>query len=420
MMVGIVTCDKLGSAISNWITNNNSSGSDEYNEFVENVYNAIKGRDMRLKSVTRNASTGIVTFTVGDTDGTDNDVKYTYDSRVSASYVTYNGDNWFLGTDASTVQEALDQLSNFLATAFGDDLVILNNPTFYIRENGASNPDITTQADLAHNPFNSFSAVRTFIQRSYIVGSISINARGTYDDADTISAANMKNASSVTIYGDSSDVSALTLTMTPSDGVGTCINVDGVDVTLIDATLNIIQKDTKPGRYGAARVSDAVLYLRGNIRVTGTYSKDVGSQEASSAIFWSQKGGNISTAESNIQFALGSSNLLTGAFWAVDGGTITPGPNSTLTFTNQLNVTAFWYIAQGSGVTAYMSNKPVPVMAGSAKINCTYVWRISNLATYVSSYFSEEFSASYWPTLNAYASSFSDYCVVNGAMGKDL
>lgn len=351
-------------------------------------------------------------------------VTHTYTVPLKAEAVVYDDADWFLATDAPTVQEALDQLSNFLSTAFGDDLIILNNPTFLIRTTGSAAPDITSQADLATHPFNSFDAVRTFIAKSYIVGSITIDARGTYASAGSFTAANMKNAASVVIKGDAADYNALVLAVDPSSTVGACISVNGVKVTLRDLTLHIPQKDTKAGRFGGVLANNAVVLLDGTVQITGNYKQTAGTQNAASSIFWAYSGGQINTGDAKIVFSMSQTgepfgHSLQAAFYSAESGTITIAPNSEFMFNTNLVVEDFIRANQGAMISAYMSDKPVPVISGPGKIHCTNVWHLANLASYVSSYFAEEFSAAYWPTASAYQSTFAPYCVVNGTMGLD-
>lgn len=369
---------------------------------------AISGTNLMLK-VGTSASAITQTFTI----------------PLKAEAVVYDDADWFLATDAPTVQAALDQLSNFLSTAFGDDLIILNNPTFLIRTTGSAAPDITSQADLATHPFNSFDAVRTFIAKSYIVGSITIDARGSYASAGSFTAANMKNAASVVIKGDAADYNALVLAVDPSSTVGNCIGVNGVKVTLRDLTLHIPQKDTEAGRFGGVLANNAVVLLDGTVQITGNYKRTAGTQNAASSIFWAYSGGQINTGDAKIIFSMSQTgepfgHSLQAAFYSAESGTITIAPNSEFMFNTNLVVEDFIRANQGAIISAYMSDKPVPVISGPGKIHCTNVWHLANLASYVSSYFAEEFSAAYWPTASAYQSTFAPYCVVNGTMGLDL
>lgn len=299
--------------------------------------------------------------------------------------------------------------------------VILNNPTIYIRPTGSAHPNITKQADLTEaNAFNSFAAVKAFIATSYIVGSITIDAKGEYTGSQVITATNMKNASSLTIRGDSADATALKLIVDTAADVGSCLNADGIDVVLRDCTLHLPQKNTAAGRFGAALITNGTLWLNGTIRITGNFNAGTGTQNAANALFWAGTGGSINNYGGKIEFALDGAHSFSACFRAADGGSIDVRSNSEFSFVKQLNVVSMYSIGQACDVTAYMTNQPVPVMSGTGKINCTYIWNFSNLATYISSYFAEEFSSSYWPTVNAYASRFADYCVINGAMGSTL
>lgn len=106
-----------------------------------------------------------------------------------------------------------------------EGLVVLNNPVIYLRKDtGSANPPIETQADLTvSNAFNSFNAVRSFMNRTLVVGTVTIDARG--DFASDASASGMgviasqafKNAQTIVVRGDPSNVEALVI---PFGGVG--------------------------------------------------------------------------------------------------------------------------------------------------------------------------------------------------------
>lgn len=386
---------------------------DNFDTKITTVINNLTNSDLRIRSMTV-SGTNLVTK-----QGTSSEDKQTFTVPLTASNVSYNDNDWFLTTDANTVQEALDQLSAFLSTAFGDDLIILNNPTFYIRTNGSSSPNIEKQSDLTvANAFDSFDSLKEFISRTYIVGYIRIDARGSYKDV-SISATSMKNASSVTIFGDENDATALTFGISADADVGTGLLISDVDSTVKDCTFNLPNKDTLAGIYTGMRAHNCTVSLRGVVKVTGNFDKDSGSKLTSGSMFCASGNGGVSVSRVELQFAMSDGHLLGSGFSTITGGSINLGGNTTLKFQNNLKAESLFYATTGCDIVAYMTNDPQPVISGNGNFTGTYIWNLANLSTYVSSYFPGQFSSSYWP-MATYASNFADYSVVNGTMGKDL
>lgn len=320
-----------------------------------------------------------------------------YKVPMNAGNVPFNDDNWFLSTPAENVQQALDQLSDFLAQAFGDDLVILNNPTFYIRQgSGSANPPIETQSDLTvANAFNSFEAMRIFISRTYIVGNVTIDARGTFDAENeplTISSSYLKNAGTVVLQGDPNNVGALRFR---SGYSGTTKNLTFADITAIvkDATFEMSRNVTSDGGVLSmiTATNGAQVIVRGNIRLAGN-PLVAPNVPPGSAFYSSGPGSSIAIGVNNeadcnvsVDFAAGSSLIYLGA--AAAGGRLVQ-LTSRIDVRRNLTVTGGVFSASnGSSFavnTAYVNGLAYerPTFVGPGRFVTPHSIRLSGLSVY--------------------------------------
>lgn len=154
-----------------------------------------------------------------------------------------------------------------------ENIVILNNPVIYINSaTGTSNPPIETQADLATNPFDSFQSVRSFMNRTLVVGRVTLDIRGRFENVGNMGSAFFKNAP-ITIRGNNGEFAQAIIEWghagTGNDRVGLSIQSGGV--TVQDVTFE--GHDEAEGDFAAAinmQVNGA-LELSGTIAFTGTY-----------------------------------------------------------------------------------------------------------------------------------------------------
>ena len=161
-----------------------------------------------------------------------------------------------------------------VAVVTPEDVVILNNPVIYIRETtGTANPPITEQADLTvANAFDSFGAVRTFMNRTLTVGKVTLDVRGSFANGiGNIGPAQFKNAQTIEVRGDAANVTGFTLDVGHSNGGRGC-TITGGDVTFRDFTNNFIDVATTPMTSTPFYVGEGSLQVAGSVRFAGSYN----------------------------------------------------------------------------------------------------------------------------------------------------
>lgn len=302
---------------------------------------------------------------------------------TNAGRVPYDDTDWFLDQNVNNVEEALDSLSDFLSTAFGEDLVILNNPTFYIRQStGSSNPQINEQSDLTiANAFDSFNAMKSFIRRTYIVGKVTIDARGTFDLSDDnllIRPEDFKNSTKIDVRGDPNDVEAFTIksgfdTRTRRWSFRNCVS------TIKDFTIefgNVSQVDG--GLVNGVEAADgSTVSILGAVKVKGLYDIDR-SGSPSASIFRSKDGATMSLGIINeralkLIFSLNGASKFNQVFDASYGGKMSFLPLDVVV-NNNFNAN-FLFSASSNGTMRFNGDYLAPIelttFSGAGKIAVT-------------------------------------------------
>lgn len=308
--------------------------------------------------------------------------------------------------DGSTVKVAVQG---------GDDIVVLKNPTVFLRTGGSTNPPIVDQDDLTEdNAFNSMAAIRNFMRRTLTQGTLTIDGRGTYSASGDVSPAIMR-ASEVIVRGDETNPAALTFA---SSGNSVGIAVENGEVTVRDCTLRITDDETFSGRVGGLRVSGGRANLRGTIRFTGNYDRTKPDRVAGSYLAFASGTGDLDLTSCRLVFEMNSGHNILYPFAAVDGGRYRIGSNMEYVFNSNVRCSSFNFVGQSSYVQAYTNPNPIPVFSGSGNIIADYLWWINNLASMVYSGWNPLTNPG-WP-MGTITNRIADYCVIDGTMGKDL
>jgi len=182
------------------------------------------------------------------------------------------------GTPVSFVVEGSDP------SVPGEQVVVLNNPVIYVdRDLGVENPPINTQADLTPaNAFNSFDAVRNFMTRTLVVGTVTLDCRGDfsapgYTSAMEISPLTMKNAQIIVVRGQAGDLGAFKLPFGGStSGRQLGIRCNGGTLVVQDVTFVAIDEALSAGLSVVAACSciSGLMQLAGTVVFEGYYNVD--------------------------------------------------------------------------------------------------------------------------------------------------
>lgn len=302
------------------------------------------------------------------------------------------------------------------AIAGGDEIVVLQSPTIYLREDGQPNPPISSQDDLTEeNAFNSVAAIRSFMRKTLTKGGLTINVAGTFSAQGDVSPTAM-NVSAVTVRGDASDPSAATFA---SDGNSSGIVVGDGSVVIRDLTLRIADGDTVAGRVGGIAAAGGSANLRGTVRFTGNYDKTKANRDGNAHLAYASQGsGDVDTTNCRLVFDMNGGHDLDSAFACYDGARFRIGADQEFVFNSDVRTTQFFLVAQSSYAQGYTSPSPIPVFSGSGDIIATHLWRIRNGASLVWSGWNPLTHAS-WP-MASIVNSIDPYAIVGGQMGLDL
>jgi len=182
------------------------------------------------------------------------------------------------GTPVSFVVEGSDP------SVPGEQVVVLNNPVIYVdRDLGVENPPINTQADLTPaNAFNSFDAVRNFMTRTLVVGTVTLDCRGDfsapgYTSAMEISPLTMKNAQIIVVRGQAGDLGAFKLPFGGStSGRQLGIRCNGGTLVVQDVTFVAIDEALSAGLSVVTACSciSGLMQLAGTVVFEGYYNVD--------------------------------------------------------------------------------------------------------------------------------------------------
>lgn len=165
-----------------------------------------------------------------------------------------------------------------------ENLVILNNPVIYVNANsGSASPPIEKQTDLTpSNAFNSFDAVRSFMTRTLVVGTVTLDCIGDFSSGTrraigTINPSLFKNAQNIIIRGNGGNADTFVLPVGFIEtGRSQAILVTAGNVTLRDVTL--FSGNTSTAAVNGAghfmQVTGGQLTLDGDIKLTGTFNMD--------------------------------------------------------------------------------------------------------------------------------------------------
>ena len=298
----------------------------------------------------------------------------------------------------------------------GDDIVVLQSPTIYLREDGQANPPIASQDDLTEaNAFNSMAAIRAFMRKTLTKGGLTINVAGTFTAQGDVSPTSM-NVNSVTVRGATTDPEVATF---QSDGNSSGIVVGSGSVVIRDVTLRIADGDTVAGRVGGLAAAGGRANLRGSIRFTGNYDKTKPNRDGVSHLAYASQGsGDIDLTDCRLIFDMNSGHDLDSGFASYVGARFRIGAGQEYVFNSDVRVTQFFHIAQSSYAVGYVSPDPVPVFSGSGSIIATHLWGIRNGASLVFNGWNPLTHAA-WPVASI-VNSIAPYAIVGGQMGLDL
>lgn len=256
----------------------------------------------------------------------------------------------------------------------GDNVIILNNPVIYLRQDtGSASPPINKQSDLTvANAFNSFTAIQTFLQNAIIVGTVTINARGTFNDI-SLTGSNMKT-STVVINGDPANPDNLIFEGRAASGV----RLSNVALTLRYANLRLFDEVVSP--YVASVISvnaGAQLNLLENIKFSGNYNID--RVNAGNASFIAATADSVVGFGSDLRLILSVNGAMkiTSLFRAGGGGIINIGTGLTVTITNSFFASTGWFrIGAMSAVNAAFTGaaSDLPSITGTFKADVGALW----------------------------------------------
>lgn len=185
-----------------------------------------------------------------------------------------------------------------------EGLVILNNPVIYLRTDGSANPPIETQADLTpENAFDTFDSIRTFLQRTLLVGSITVDGRGDYsapgfNAAGHVAASTFKNAANIIVRGDPDDVEAFVLPFGGTTGRSTGLACGNGNVTIRNLTFRCVN-EAEAGTIdfiAAVNTGGGAITFANTVRFDGYYDNDRPNRTGPAYISRMITGGSVSVA----------------------------------------------------------------------------------------------------------------------------
>lgn len=257
-----------------------------------------------------------------------------------------------------------------VAVVTPEDVVILNNPVIYIRKDtGSANPPISQQSDLTiANAFNSFDAVRTFMNRTLTVGTVTLDVRGDFtESAGNIGPTQFKNAQTIVIRGDSTNPALFKLPVGRTSGASGLVVTSGL-VILQDVTGRFYDESEAPTTAPFLRVLDGEGRLAGNIRFEGTF--DVDRPGAGGAFYMRVESGAKGTVSNTTAFTI---NMTTGAkissgFIALAGGDMNIGGDVSFNLVNSPDfTTAFIDIQSGATFRSVVAPLNSPQVTGAGR-----------------------------------------------------
>ena len=269
-----------------------------------------------------------------------------------------------------------------------EDVVILNNPVIYIRkDSGTANPPISEQADLTPaNAFNSFAAVRTFMNRTLTVGTVTLDVRGNFDTpAGNIGPAQFKNAQTIIVRGDPADVTAFKLPVGKT-GVGSTIGIEvtGGYVQLRDCTGRFYDEAVVPGTALLMRVAQGgggEGAFAGRIRVEGSYNHDRANASASRFVQIENSGTFTVEDDTIFELEMAAGAKISNAFRVQAGGAWIHGGDVTYELINAPDYAAsFLDVSAGATARSVFSIPNPPVMVGSGRSVGPVTVRLNPLA----------------------------------------
>lgn len=270
-----------------------------------------------------------------------------------------------------------------VAVVTPEDVVILNNPTIYIRKDtGSANPPIEEQADLTvANAFNSFSAVRNFMQRTITVGAVTLDVRGDFDsDIGDIGPAQFKNAQVINIIGDPASATAFKVPVGRSTGRKFAMQITGGEVTLRDCTARYYDESVGPGICALAQVQLGKLTTRGTIRFEGFY--DVARANASQATLFYIENGAEHVKRDNYQFAFDVGVTLTQGWRILAGGLLNMAGGITYQLQRSATYTdAYFSVFSGASLRSQVAGSTSLTISGAGRGVSPYTAALQPLAS---------------------------------------
>lgn len=195
-----------------------------------------------------------------------------------------------------------------LSVESAEDLVVLNNPVIYLRTNGSPNPPIETQADLTPaNAFDSFDAIRNFLRRTLLVGTVTVDGQGDFSapgfsSAGQVAASTFKNAANIVVRGSPDNAQAFILPFGGLQGRVTGLACPDGNVTVRDLTFRCVNEAEASYTSFAAGVNaqGGNISFAGTVRFDGYYDNDRVGRTAQVFLLRSVVSGNISIGNNTV------------------------------------------------------------------------------------------------------------------------
>lgn len=265
-----------------------------------------------------------------------------------------------------------------------ENLVILNNPVIYVRSaSGSANPPIVDQSDLTvENAFNSFDAVRSFMNRTLTVGTVTLDVRGNFlTTMGNFGPGQFKNAQNIVVRGDPANVEAFKFRVGMADGSALGMQGTGGTVTFRDCTAQYVDEAVQPGRASPFQaLSGCTIRLGGTVRFEGIFNTErPGSASAHLAY---AIGGNIDIASgTTINIALNAAAQLNSGFAPQSQAQLTLGADVILHMQSLADLgDAFIFLASGASMRSVVTGGEPPAVTGTQQPKAAYSVKVNPLA----------------------------------------
>lgn len=225
-----------------------------------------------------------------------------------------------------------------------ENIVILNNPVIYVSaQSGSANPPIETQSDLTPaNAFNSFAAVRAFMNRTLTVGTVTLDCLGNFGvGGGNIGPAQFKNAQNIVIRGRNNNPNSATFGWGFGGGAPAmaAFLITGGSVTFQNVTFEA--NNGEGTDYAAAIVptnASASVTFSG-LTIWSGFRDGSAAGRLASYLIRSQEGAQVSIAsDSTFVFAMDAGSVLSSIIFMANNASFNIGGDVTFNITGN-NIT---------------------------------------------------------------------------------